>query len=43
MNLEDLRLKLEDMDLFMIDDHFMVHILDNFKNEFEAQMLLLDM
>jgi hypothetical protein len=41
-NLEDLRLKLKVMGLFMTDDQFMVQILNSLTNDYELQMLLLE-
>jgi hypothetical protein len=41
-NLEDLRLKLEVMGLFMTDDQFMVQVLNSLTNEYKLQMLLLE-
>jgi hypothetical protein len=41
-NLEDLRLKLEVMGLFLTDDQFMVQVLNSLTNDYELQILLLE-
>jgi hypothetical protein len=40
--LEDLRLKLEVMGLFMTDDQFMVQVLNSLTNDYELQMSILE-
>jgi hypothetical protein len=41
-NLENLRLKLQVMGLFMTDDQFMVQVLNSLKNDYELQMIFLE-